>query len=103
MDQTTLTAALKPLRGSSPLKIMADPTDGRARLMTLMPKERRLLRAPFRYGRVLTWRLRICFATATPTARSPSSKEGRNCPQRAVEGGALVTRSSARDSLRGMS
>jgi hypothetical protein len=47
--------------------------------------------------------LRICFATATPTARSPSSKEGRNCPQRAVEGGALVTRSSARDSLRGMS
>jgi DNA-binding MarR family transcriptional regulator len=43
MDRTTLTAALKPLRRRGLLKITADPTDGRGRLMTLTAKGRRLL------------------------------------------------------------
>src|SRR5277367_5522868 len=43
MDRTTLTAALKPLQRRGLVKITADPTDGRARLMTLTPKGRRLL------------------------------------------------------------
>jgi DNA-binding MarR family transcriptional regulator len=43
MDRTTLTAALKPLRRRGLLKITADPADGRARLMTLTAKGRRLL------------------------------------------------------------
>jgi DNA-binding MarR family transcriptional regulator len=43
MDRTTLTAALKPLRRRSLLKITAHPADRRARLMTLTPKGRRLL------------------------------------------------------------
>ncbi|HTD22987.1 MAG TPA: MarR family winged helix-turn-helix transcriptional regulator [Terriglobales bacterium] len=43
MDRTTLTAALKPLQHRALLEIMVDPADGRARLMTLTPKGRRLL------------------------------------------------------------
>ncbi len=43
MDRTTLTAALKPLRRRALVKITADPTDRRVRLMTLTPKGRRLL------------------------------------------------------------
>ncbi len=43
MDRTTLTAALKPLQRRGLVKITADPADGRARLMTLTPKGRRLL------------------------------------------------------------
>jgi DNA-binding MarR family transcriptional regulator len=43
MDQTTLTAALKPLRRRGLLDIAVDPLDRRARLMTLTPKGRRLL------------------------------------------------------------
>lgn len=43
MDRTTLTAALKPLERRGLVKITADPTDGRARLLTLTPKGRRLL------------------------------------------------------------
>ena len=43
MDRTTLTAALKPLRRRGLLKVMADPADGRGRLMTLTAKGRRLL------------------------------------------------------------
>ena len=43
MDRTTLTAALKPLRRRGLLKIAADPTDRRSRLITLTPKGRRLL------------------------------------------------------------
>ena len=43
MDRTTLTAALKPLQRRALVKIMADPADRRARLMTLTPKGRRLL------------------------------------------------------------
>jgi DNA-binding MarR family transcriptional regulator len=43
MDRTTLTAALKPLQRRGLVKISANPTDGRARLLTLTPKGRRLL------------------------------------------------------------
>jgi DNA-binding MarR family transcriptional regulator len=43
MDRTTLTAALKPLQRRALVKTMADPTDGRSRLMMLTPKGRRLL------------------------------------------------------------
>jgi DNA-binding MarR family transcriptional regulator len=43
MDRTTLTAALKPLQRRGLVNVTADPTDGRARLMTLTPKGRRLL------------------------------------------------------------
>lgn len=43
MDRTTLTAALKPLRRRGLLKITADPTDRRGRLLTLTSKGRRLL------------------------------------------------------------
>lgn len=43
MDQTTLTAALKPLQRRGLLDIAVDPLDRRARLMTLTPKGRRLL------------------------------------------------------------
>ena len=38
-----MTAALKPLRRRGLLKITADPTDRRGRLITLTPKGRRLL------------------------------------------------------------
>ena|SRR5271155_5643494 len=43
MDRTTLTAALKPLRRRSLIKITGDPADGRARLLTLTPKGKGLL------------------------------------------------------------
>jgi DNA-binding MarR family transcriptional regulator len=43
MDRTTLTAALKPLRRRGLVRVEADPSDGRRRLMTLTAKGRRLL------------------------------------------------------------
>lgn len=43
MDQTTLTAALKPLRRRGLLGIATSPVDRRARLITLTAKGRRLL------------------------------------------------------------
>lgn len=43
MDQTTLTAALKPLRRRGLLDVAVDPADRRARLLKLTPKGRRLL------------------------------------------------------------
>jgi len=43
MDRTTLTAVLKALRRRGLVKVAADPADGRARLMTLTAKGRRLL------------------------------------------------------------
>ena len=43
MDRTTLTAALKPLERRALLLVTTDPTDRRARRMTLTPKGRRLL------------------------------------------------------------
>lgn len=43
MDQTTLTAALKPLQRRGLLDIAIDPADRRARLLTLTPKGKRLL------------------------------------------------------------
>lgn len=43
MDQTTLTAALKPLQRRGLLDIATDSADRRARLITLTPKGRRLL------------------------------------------------------------
>src|ERR1700729_3791924 len=43
MDRTTLTAALKPLERRSLVKITSNPTDRRARQMTLTPKGRKLL------------------------------------------------------------
>jgi DNA-binding MarR family transcriptional regulator len=43
MDRTTLTAALKPLHRRGLVNIASDPTDRRARLLTLTPKGRRLL------------------------------------------------------------
>ena len=43
MDRTTLTAVLKALRRRGLVKVTADPADGRARLMTLTVKGRRLL------------------------------------------------------------
>jgi DNA-binding MarR family transcriptional regulator len=43
MDRTTLTAVLKALRRRGLVKVSADPADGRARLMTLTAKGRRLL------------------------------------------------------------
>ena len=43
MDRTTLTAVLKALRRRGLVKVTADPADGRARLMTLTAKGRRLL------------------------------------------------------------
>ena len=43
MDRTTLTAALKPLRRRRLLRITADPSDRRGRIMTLTPKGRQLL------------------------------------------------------------
>jgi len=43
MDRTTLTAALKPLRRRGLVKVAADPSDRRGRLMTLTAKGRKLL------------------------------------------------------------
>jgi DNA-binding MarR family transcriptional regulator len=43
MDRTTLTAVLKALRRRGLVKVSADPADGRARLMTLTVKGRKLL------------------------------------------------------------
>ena len=43
MDQSTLTAALKPLQRRGLLEITTDPADRRARLIALTPKGRRLL------------------------------------------------------------
>jgi DNA-binding MarR family transcriptional regulator len=43
MDQSTLTAALKPLQRRGLLDIATDPADRRARLIVLTPKGRRLL------------------------------------------------------------
>ena len=43
MDQSTLTAALKPLQRRGLLEIATDPADRRARLIVLTPKGRRLL------------------------------------------------------------
>jgi DNA-binding MarR family transcriptional regulator len=43
MDQTTLTAALKPLQRRGLLEIATSPVDRRARLLTLTPKGKRLL------------------------------------------------------------
>jgi DNA-binding MarR family transcriptional regulator len=43
MDRTTLTAALKPLQRRGLVNITPDPNDGRARLLTLTAKGRRLL------------------------------------------------------------
>jgi DNA-binding MarR family transcriptional regulator len=43
MDQTTLTAAVKPLHRRGLLKITADQTDRRARVMALTAKGKRLL------------------------------------------------------------
>jgi DNA-binding MarR family transcriptional regulator len=43
MDRTTLTAVLKALRRRGLVKVTADPADGRARLMSLTAKGRRLL------------------------------------------------------------
>jgi DNA-binding MarR family transcriptional regulator len=43
MDRTTLTALLKPLRRRGLVKVVADPADGRGRLMTLTAKGRSLL------------------------------------------------------------
>jgi DNA-binding MarR family transcriptional regulator len=43
MDRTTLTAVLKALRRRGLVKVTADPADGRARLMTLTAKGRRLV------------------------------------------------------------
>ena len=43
MDRTTVTAVLKALQRRGLVKVTADPADGRARLMTLTAKGRRLL------------------------------------------------------------
>jgi len=43
MDRTTLTAALKPLRRRSLIKISSDRNDHRARLLELTPQGRKLL------------------------------------------------------------
>lgn len=43
MDRTTLTAALKPLRRRSLIKITPDHQDHRARLLALTPKGKKLL------------------------------------------------------------
>src|SRR5580693_2941029 len=43
MDQSTLTAALKPLERRGLLEIATDPADRRVRLLALTPKGRRLL------------------------------------------------------------
>jgi len=43
MDRTTLTAALKPLRRRGLVRVKADPSDRRCRLMILTPKGRSLL------------------------------------------------------------
>ncbi len=43
MDRTTLTAALKPLRRRGLVRVKADPSDRRSRLMTLTAKGRRAL------------------------------------------------------------
>jgi DNA-binding MarR family transcriptional regulator len=43
MDQTTLTAAVKPLQRRGLLKITTDPADRRARVMALTAKGQRLL------------------------------------------------------------
>jgi DNA-binding MarR family transcriptional regulator len=43
MDRTTLTAALKPLRRRGLVKVVADPEDGRGRLLSLTPKGNKLL------------------------------------------------------------
>lgn len=43
MDRTTLTAALKPLRRRGLLRIAADRSDRRGRILLLTPKGRRLL------------------------------------------------------------
>ena len=43
MDRTTLTAALKPLQRQALLKIAADPSDRRSRILILTPKGRDLL------------------------------------------------------------
>jgi DNA-binding MarR family transcriptional regulator len=43
MDRTTVTAVLEALQRRGLVKVTADPADGRARLMTLTAKGRRLL------------------------------------------------------------
>src|SRR5271163_4781756 len=43
MDRTTLTAVLKALQRRGLVKVTADPADGRARLMTLTAKAKKLL------------------------------------------------------------
>jgi DNA-binding MarR family transcriptional regulator len=43
MDRTTLTAALKPLEHRALVRVAADPSDRRSRLLALTPKGRRLL------------------------------------------------------------
>jgi DNA-binding MarR family transcriptional regulator len=43
MDRTTLTANLKPLEGRRLIETMADPKDGRARLLRLTPNGRAVL------------------------------------------------------------
>jgi DNA-binding MarR family transcriptional regulator len=43
MDRTTLTAALKPLQRRGMVRIKADPTDGRGRLMMLTAKGQKVL------------------------------------------------------------
>jgi DNA-binding MarR family transcriptional regulator len=43
MDRTTLTAALKPLQRRRLIKVTADPSDRRSRLLTLTAKGRSLL------------------------------------------------------------
>src|ERR1700722_15865780 len=43
MDRTTLTAALKPPRRHSLIKVTTDPDDPRARLLQLTPQGRKLL------------------------------------------------------------
>lgn len=43
MDRTTLTANLKPLQRQRLVEMMADPTDGRARLLRLTPAGRAVL------------------------------------------------------------
>jgi DNA-binding MarR family transcriptional regulator len=43
MDRTTLTAALKPLQRRALLDVATNPSDRRARRLTLTPKGRRLL------------------------------------------------------------
>jgi DNA-binding MarR family transcriptional regulator len=43
IDRTTLTAALKPLERRGLVKVMANPRDGRSRVLKLTPKGKQLL------------------------------------------------------------